>query len=41
VALLGRAQLDIVPARGHNFIFTDAERILVALRDEVRATDAA
>jgi len=40
-ASLSRAQLDVLPGRGHNLIFTDAERILVALRDEVRATDAA
>lgn len=39
-ALLPHAHLDIVPARGHNVIFTDAERILVALRDEIRAAAA-
>jgi pimeloyl-ACP methyl ester carboxylesterase len=35
--LLPRAVVDIVPGRGHNMIFSDAERILAALRDEVRA----
>jgi pimeloyl-ACP methyl ester carboxylesterase len=39
-AALPRAQLDILPARGHNIIFSDAERILIALRDEVRAAGA-
>lgn len=37
---LPRATVDIVPGRGHNMIFSDAERILAALRDEVRAAGA-
>lgn len=40
-AALPRAQIDILPGRGHNMIFAEAERILTALRDEVRAADAA
>jgi len=38
--VLPRAQLDIVPGRGHNMMFSDAERILAALRDEVRTAEA-
>lgn len=37
VDALPRARHDVLPERGHNLIFSDAERILAALRDAVRA----
>jgi pimeloyl-ACP methyl ester carboxylesterase len=37
VEALPRARHDILPERGHNLIFCEAERILAALRDEVLA----
>jgi len=38
---LPRARLELVPGRGHNLIFTDAEPVLAALRDAVGAAIAA
>lgn len=39
VDALPRARHDVVPGRGHNLIFTDAEPVLAALRDAVRAAE--